>query len=255
MRRILITGAVVKRCPLLHCRVLALLALLLAASPVPAESRQMVLSTTPGWDATTASVQRYERSAADQPWRAVGAPTEALVGRSGLGWGRGLHVGDLQGPAKREGDGRAPAGVFALRAATGYDATAPAGTRLPYREATADLRCVDDVASAHYNRLATDTPQRDWKSAEDMRRTDGQYRYTIWVGHDDDPPQPGAGSCIFLHVRAEPPQPTSGCTAMAEDALRALLTWLDPAAHPVLVQLPAEERARRAADWGLPAVP
>jgi L,D-peptidoglycan transpeptidase YkuD (ErfK/YbiS/YcfS/YnhG family) len=31
--------------------------------------------------------------------------------------------------------------------------------------------------------------------------------------------------------------PTSGCTAMSEPHLRQVITWLDPAADPRLVQL------------------
>jgi hypothetical protein len=92
--------------------VLALTLLLAAASPVPAESRQMVLSVSAGWDQTRAILQPYERSSKDTPWVPVGAPIEASLGRSGLAWGRGLHPQDLEGPQKREGDGRSPAGVF-----------------------------------------------------------------------------------------------------------------------------------------------
>ncbi|HEX9187014.1 MAG TPA: hypothetical protein VGB87_08080, partial [Vicinamibacteria bacterium] len=89
---------------------LGLVLLLAAASPLPAESRQVVLSVSAGWDATRALLQAYERAGADASWTPVGAPIEASLGRSGLGWGRGLHPPGLEGPGKREGDGRSPAG-------------------------------------------------------------------------------------------------------------------------------------------------
>jgi L,D-peptidoglycan transpeptidase YkuD (ErfK/YbiS/YcfS/YnhG family) len=230
-----------------------LLAVVLAASPVPAESRQLVLSIGETWDATSARVQRYERAAPGAPWKAVGSPIEASLGRAGLAIGRGLHPAPLPGPAKREGDGKSPAGVFDLRLATGYDAAPPAGTKLPYRQASPTLRCVDDVKSAFYNRLVDEADaKRDWSSAEDMRRPDELYRLVVWVGHNDAPVQAGAGSCIFLHLRRAPTSTTAGCTAFEAPAIETLLTWLDPGARPVLVQLPRSAYRELSAAWGLP---
>ncbi len=232
---------------------LGLALLLAAASPVPAESRQMVLSVSAGWDATRAILQAYERAAKDAPWIPVGAPIEASLGRTGLAWGRGLHPPGLPGPEKREGDGKSPAGVFDLRLVTGYAKTAPPGTRMPYREATSTLRCVDDSRSAQYNRLVDEAKaKKNWSSAEDMRRKDERYRLLVWVGHNDAPVVPGGGSCIFLHLRAGPDATTSGCTAFEPEPMERLLRWLDPAARPVLVQLPYAEHRARAAAWGLP---
>jgi len=233
--------------------VLGLVLLLAALSPVPAESRQVVLSLSAGWDQTRALLQAYGRPSSDAPWTAVGAPFEASLGRAGLAWGRGLHPPGLAGPEKREGDGRSPAGVFDLRLATGYAAVAPAGTRLPYRPASATLRCVDDPRSLRYNQFADQaTAKKDWSSAEDMRRKDDLYRLVVWVGHNDAPVVPGGGSCIFLHLRAGPDSTTSGCTAFEVDPMERLLRWLDPRARPVLVQLPEAEYRHLAAAWGLP---
>ncbi len=235
-----------------------MLALLLGASailasPVPADTRQLLLAVSPGWDAPTASLRAYERRGANQPWRPAGPAFAASLGRSGLGWGRGLQPPGLPGPRKREGDGRSPAGVFELRLVTGYAEAPPPGTRLPYRPATATLVCVDDPASAHYNALVDDdeTP-RDWSSAESMRRPDLLYRYVVWVGHNDRPAEPGSGSCIFLHLRTSARAVTSGCTAFEPEPMERLLQWLDPAARPVLVQLPAAEQRARRRSWGLP---
>jgi D-aminopeptidase len=225
-----------------------------ADTPVPAATRQLLLSTSAGWDSTRALVQAYARNDARSPWTPVGPPAEAALGRAGLGWGRGLHPPVGESPQKREGDGRSPAGVFALRFATGYDPAPPAGTRLPYRVATDTLRCVDDARSPRYNQLVDEaTVAKDWASAEDMRRRDELYRLLVWVGHNDAPAAPGAGSCIFLHLRDAPGAVTSGCTAFDPEAMERLLAWLDPAAHPVLVQLPEAEYRARAAAWGLPA--
>jgi L,D-peptidoglycan transpeptidase YkuD (ErfK/YbiS/YcfS/YnhG family) len=232
--------------------VVVLLALL-AAAPIPAESRQLVLSVSRSWAASEAEVRRYERPGPDRPWSPVGPSMTAALGRSGLAWGRGLHPRGLAGETKREGDGRAPAGVFELRRATGYAPSPPPGTRLEYRQATSSLRCVDDPRSRYYNRLVDEGPtEKDWTSAEEMRRQDELYRLVVWVGHNDAPALPEAGSCIFLHIRRRAPSTTVGCTALEAADMDELLRWLDPGKGPVLVQLPAAVRDELRASWGLP---
>ena len=253
---------------------LPLVPLLVAAltappSPVPEASRQMVLVTTPDWEATSGTLRRYAREPGGG-WRPVGEPVEVVVGRSGLGWGIGLHgagapAGVAEGPAKAEGDGRAPAGVFSVSAAFGYADSLETG--LPYVP-TPGLHCVDDRASASYN-LVRDVPRdRDWGSHETMRRRDGLYRIGAVVAHngpgvapslvpdgarlDATAPTPGGGSCIFLHVWRGPGTTTAGCTAMPDPALAAVLAWLDAAAGPVLVQLPAPLADRLRGPWALP---
>jgi L,D-peptidoglycan transpeptidase YkuD (ErfK/YbiS/YcfS/YnhG family) len=231
--------------------VLALL--LLAASPVPAGSRQLVLSISESWGATEARVRRFERASASEPWRQVGAGVTASLGRRGLGWGRGLHpAAEFLGPPKREGDGKSPAGVFELREATGYAPAPPPGTKLKYRTATPTLRCVDDTASAFYNQLVDEAQVKDWSSAEDMRRADDLYRLVVWVGHNDAPVLVPGGSCIFLHLRDSPTATTEGCTAFDAGPMQVLLRWLDPAQRPVLVQLPRQSYRMLAEPWGLP---
>lgn len=222
-------------------------------SPVPAETRQLVLSVSAGWEATTARILRFERADAGAPWRAVDPPVLGSLGRTGLAWGAGLHPPGLAGPQKREGDGKSPAGVFDLRLATGYAPAPPAGTRLPYRPATPSLRCVDDPRSKLYNRLVDEAEvTKDWTSAEDMRRPDALYRLVVWVGHNDAPVATGAGSCIFLHLRSSPTSVTAGCTALDDAPMEHLLAWLDPAKRPVLVQLPEKALLELNAAWSLP---
>ncbi|HWK90100.1 MAG TPA: L,D-transpeptidase family protein [Longimicrobium sp.] len=219
---------------------------------------QAVVVTTADWDATDAELRRYERASPADPWRAVGEPVRAMVGRTGLAWGTGLHRPDAPGaadPVKREGDGKAPAGIFRLSSAFGYAPAAEAAwVRLPYHPTHAGIECVDDSGSPHYNRrVDRDTTSRPaWTSHEELRRTDELYRWGVWVDHNSDPPAPRGGSCIFLHIWAGPAVPTSGCTAMAEADLTALLAWLDPAARPLLVQLPRAVYAGLQAPWSLP---
>ena len=192
----------------------------------------------------------------------VGEAIATVVGRSGLGWGRGLHAA-APGPQKHEGDGRAPAGAFRLTAAFGYAEREPTG--LPYLPTDADTECVDDAASAAYNTVRERTEGADWTSWEEMRRGDALYRLGVVVAHNGPgvaselipqargaEPVAGGGSCIFLHVWRGPASTTSGCTAMPDADLQGVLAWLDAAAEPVLVQLPRPVYARLRAPWALP---
>ena len=224
-----------------------------SANPL-ADSRQLLLVVTDGWDGVDGALQRYERPSPDARWTPVGAPAAVVVGRAGLAWGRGLaDVRPAGGPMKREGDNKGPAGVFRLGMAFGEPVQRPAGWTVPYRSLGERLECVDDARSAYYNRVTTreEAPQADWTSSEHMWRV-RDYRWGIVVEHNAPEPKPGAGSCIFLHLWEGPGKGTEGCTAMDEGALQDVLGWLDAARHPLLVQLPRAEYRRLAGAWGLP---
>lgn len=220
-------------------------------------SRQLLLVVAPDWNSAAGRLQRCERAAGADDWRQVGPTIAISLGRSGLAWGHGLHR-EVGGAMKREGDGCAPAGIFAITALFGYaaaDSAFASAAKLPYLAATTDLKAIDDTASMHYNRIVDQSTvaRRDWASCEDMLRGDGRYAVGAVVAHNAEPPVPGAGSCIFLHVWEREGVPTAGCTAMALADMTELAKWLDASAAPLLVQLPlAEYEARRAA-WGLPA--
>jgi uncharacterized protein YijF (DUF1287 family) len=224
---------------------------------LPETTRQIVLVETDDWTSTEGRLSLWQRGP-QQAWKRRGRETRVTVGGAGLGWGRGLHALDkvttLGGPVKREGDGRAPAGIFRLLQATGYGPSPPRGTSLPYRRAGHNLRCVDDPRSPQYNQLVSLPPGTApaWDSDERMRRSDDQYRLTVIVEHNRDPAVPQAGSCIFLHVWPVPGIPSPGCTMMPLAEMRRLLPWLRPAAHPVLVQLPHAILKKAAPAWGLP---
>jgi D-alanyl-D-alanine dipeptidase len=101
-----------------------------------------------------------------------------------------------------------------------------------------DSRCVDDRRSRYYNRIVErGKVTKDWRSAERMKFPSGLYRYGIFVAHN---PRnvPGAGSCIFMHIKKSNGRPTVGCTAMGQKELLEVMRWLDPEKNPVLVQAP-----------------
>jgi D-alanyl-D-alanine dipeptidase len=222
---------------------------------IPDDAGELVVAVAPDWRAKTATLTHWRR-AAGGPWERVGAPWPAVIGVGGVAWGRGLH-GDgapagRSGPAKREGDGKTPAGLFDLGGSYGVAVAAPVGTRVPYTPTSDHARCVDDPRSSHYNQIVDDPAVRiDWSSAEDLRRSDVQYDWVVDVRHNPGA-TPGAGSCIFLHVWRNAKGITVGCTAMAAGDLERLIARLDPAAHPRYVLLPAAEYAALADAWGLP---
>jgi len=228
---------------------------LATGGPIPVLATQLLLVLSDSWTSWQARLQRYER-APGRPWQRAGDPIAVVLGHGGYGWGEGLHGSGAprgrSGPLKREGDGRSPAGVFELGTAYGYAQGKHPALRIAYVPATPQLRCVDDPASRHYNRIVSSAEvEPDWKSAERMRRDDDVYELAIEIGHNREPVIATHGSCIFLHVWVAADTPVTGCTAMARSELETLSRWLGPNSA-VLVALPrAEARALRR-DWNLP---
>ncbi|MBP6534232.1 MAG: hypothetical protein KAZ45_02290 [Arenimonas sp.] len=238
--------------------VLLMPALLSAASPdTPwqSESTQLIVVITADWDAPTGSLQRFERI--DGHWKPLAKPFSVTVGKLGSAWGIGLHEPQADGPQKQEGDGKAPAGIFALGNAFGY---APAlDTKLGYVPMTDTDWCVDVNESTLYNQIVS---TRDVGidavegSSEPMRRDqhldgDPLYRQGFVIRHNPSN-VPKAGSCIFAHLWRAPGKPTAGCTAMDSADMSALLEWLDAAKKPVFVLMPAAEYRRLRKSWQLP---
>ena len=220
-----------------------------------ADARTLVVVVTPSFEATTGTLRVLVRDG-DQ-WKVARAPVAASVGWGGLGWGRGLTSPPPDATRiKKEGDGAAPAGLFRVVRAMGEGATPPSGTSLPYTQAKDTTRCVDDPKSAFYNRIVELVPGEEppFDSAEHMVRTDGLYKLLATVEHNgldgDEPPVPGAGSCIFLHIGSG--GPTAGCTAVSAEDMSGLLMVMSP---PVLlVALPAPEYGKAVERWGLPSL-
>ena len=125
--------------------------------------------------------------------------------------------------AKREGDGATPAGSFAFRHALWRPDRWPAPplTRLPLAAIGPDDGWCDDPGDPAYNRaVRLPHPARH----ERMWRDDALY--DLVIGHNDDPPLPGAGSAIFVHVARPDFAPTEGCVGVARELGLALISAL-----------------------------
>lgn len=229
-----------------------------SGAPQPAwrDATQVVLVTTDGWDAMHGTLRTYERDS--HGWHAVGSAQPVVVGRSGSAWGTGLGETPADGPRKKEGDNRSPAGVFRIGEAFGYTATAD--TQLKYRALQTGDYCIDVTTSPLYNRIVDtrDVGEAAVKgSTEPMRRdlhVNGDQRYRLgFVIENNAANIPGAGSCIFAHIWHASDTSTAGCTAMELDVMQHLLAWLRPERKPVFVLMPKQAYATLWRKWRLPA--
>lgn len=217
----------------------------------------LITVVTDDWPSVPAKLTLYTRSGAS--WHSALGPFDAVVGNTGLNWGRGLTQPPM-GTAhlKHEGDGSAPAGLFRLGTVMGYDATGPSGLMLPYRQSTPDLVCVDDPSSPHYNTIQSDNGAVDWNSSEPMYRPDDLYQILALIDHnglvEGYGAVPGGGSCIFLHIWEGLGSSTVGCTALDENNLTQLLVSIPSFTTIVFAQLPHAQYEAAVSAWGLPAI-
>lgn len=130
---------------------------------------------------------------------------------------------------KREGDGATPLGRYPIRQVLYRpDRLAAPETRLPLQVLTPQDGWCDDPADTAYNRFVT-LPYAG--SHEKLWREDHVYDVIAVLGHNDDPPVPGLGSAIFLHVARPDYSGTEGCVALALPDLLALLAVIKPTTH------------------------
>lgn len=223
------------------------------APAVPAACRQLLRVESAHWAAITGTLTLWTRDRAEAAWQPSGKAIPVTLGRSGLRWGRGLHVNPRGAPIKKEGDGCSPAGIFSLDDAFGDMPAAKSGAaHWPWRQMTAASAGVDDPRSRHYNRIVDSlTVKKDWASAENMIPQSGVYRRGVIVRHNWDQ-RPQGGSCIFLHIWNSARTPTAGCTAMSSRDMLRVISWLDRAKQPRLVQLPNQEWKAGRVNQGLP---
>lgn len=175
---------------------------------IPKNATQAILVTGTGGDAATNTLTLWQRRTPSDAWRAVG---HAVAGHNGAsGWT----------PDHRDGDLRSPAGVFTLTYAAGR--LPDPGGLLPYEYGPSTYvtggtfmghplaGSFDYLVDIDYNHIP-DTPPSN---------------RTRPLGAD-------AGGDIWLHV--DHGAPTHGCVSIPRNDLMAVIHWLDPAAHPVIV--------------------
>ena len=206
---------------------------------IPEDSSQLLVVTTDNWSTKDGTLQRYEKNATH--WQKVGKEIEVVIGRNGLAWGKGLHTTPNNAKyVKKEGDGKAPAGLLSLNNAFGYGQN-DFNLSFPYAVYKTTDHCVDDSTSQWYNQIIdSKTTAKDYKSFEHMKLMNNLYKYGITVNHNPNQIAQ-AGSCIFIHIKNKSGKGTAGCTAMLEDEIVTVLKWLKGEEKPLLLQLPKVE--------------
>lgn len=135
--------------------------------------------------------------------------------------GRESYIPQAQG---REGDFKTPLGTYALR--YGFyraDRLPKPNCDLTFRAIRDDDGWCDAPEDPAYN-MAVRLPYP--ANHEVMKKDSGVYDIVIVLGHNDDPPAPGLGSAIFLHICHPDHRPTAGCIAVEPDVMVKLLPHL-----------------------------
>ncbi len=221
---------------------------------LPRNTSQAIVGIASGWNSSHVTLHRYERSR-NGAWQLIDQPFKGRLGSNGLAWGRGLHPHSAGVTLKREGDRRAPAGVFSLGGAWGYDPNTKHHPNLSFNRITTRDLWVEDVKSPHYNKhiRLNREPSAAWEKKAQMRQNDYAHSLKLFINHNAPQAVAGGGSSIFFHIwRGGGSKATFGCTTMHESQLKTLIQWLNPQRRPVYVLLPQSEYMARRLQWKLP---
>ncbi|WP_030907417.1 L,D-transpeptidase family protein [Streptomyces sp. NRRL F-5126] len=178
---------------------------------------QLITVEAAGTAATTARLTWWDERGGQ--WVKAGS-APARFGSHGL----------TEGTTRKQGTYTTPTGLYDLPYAFG-NAAPPAGTRYPYRRATARSWWCEDNASHAYNRWTEGLPA-DCAASESEHLADypGQYARAMVVGFNYDHPVHGRGAGIFLHVNGK--GSTAGCVSVPAASMASILTWADPQRRP-----------------------
>mgnify|MGYP000566087747 CR=1 FL=1 len=228
------------------------------SAQIPAKSRQVIIGIAESWGSSHVTLSMFEKNSSGQ-WQIDGKAWKGRLGRNGLAWGLGIHPIPTTGLIKKEGDGKAPAGIFSIGTAYGYAKSIKKRPSQVYRRITTRDLWVEDSSSPHYNShlVINYEPRSAFEKAAQMRQNDYAHSLKLFIGHNAPTATkraiPRAGSAIFFHIwRGGGSRPTAGCTTMHPDQLKLLISKIDPAKQPVYILLPKAEYLKLRTRWKLP---
>ncbi len=188
-------------------------------------AQQVIVVDAPGAASTTATLTAYENDGGG--WYQAFGPLPAVDGANG--W--------APGPSRTEGDGTTPEGIFPI-GPTMFGTDPDPGTRFAYHQLVCGDWWDEDPASPTYNSFqhvaCGTTPP--FAGASEALWTEGNAYPSMAVLDFNTPPTGPFGSGMFLH--ADTGAPTQGCVSLPYGDLVAVLDWLNPALHPVVVMGP-----------------
>lgn len=231
-----------------------------ANATIPKDCTQAILGIADGWNSSHVTLSVVEKNAHGQ-WVRVLGPYRGRLGAKGLVWGLGLHQNARGATLKKEGDGRSPAGVFALGGLwVTHKNPVKHHSSIPYvKVGPNDLWVTNTKDARYYNRhVRLDHPARSaWELKEQMRQTDYPHSIKMLICHNTHERKGGVvvggGAAIFFHIwRNNGNSATAGCTSMQEEHLRNIIARINPAKKPVYILMPKAEYARLRQSWRLP---
>ena len=188
-------------------------------------ARQLITVDAPSASSTTATLTSWENDGSG--WYEALAPMPAVNGANG--W--------LPAPSRIEGDNTTPEGIYPI-GSTMYGTEPDPGTQFPYHQLVCGDWWDEDSSSPTYNtfeHVPCGTTPAFAASSEALWTEGNAYPYMAVIDFNTPPTGP-YGSGIFLH--ADVGQPTAGCVSLPLSDLVAVLDWLNPALHPVIVMGP-----------------
>lgn len=225
-----------------------------SAFELPSNSSQCLVGIADDWDSTYVTLTMYEKKG--NTWKQVGSSWNGRLGQRGLVWGKGISPVPAGVTTKKEGDRRAPVGVFDIGGAWGYAPSIKKAPTLNYEQVTTRSLWYEDVNSPYYNqyRVLDYEPQSAEEKKAQMKQGDYAHSLKLFIAHNAYPNiTPGGGSSIFFHIwRNGGAATTFGCTTMSEGNLKNLIATVDPKKRPLYVLMPKAEYAQYRNAWKLP---
>ncbi len=177
-------------------------------------NKLIMVDTVSSGSLTRAIVYCFEKSDSGIWWNIIGdgqpISGEAYIGENGSGF-------------EPERDSRVtPGGIY--YAGPGFYIGDKPETTYELFKITEDTYWVTDPESSYYNQRVEGTDNKDWTKADHMITSDKSYKLGLTTSYNSFEPDSSLACEIFICCGNTP---TEGSIAMPEDAVKAILKWLD----------------------------